>query len=89
MAISNRHLKPTEEQVATLDFKKAVPPEPKRYAQCRNCKHFVYDDSERLGLRGQLLFTKINTRCRLNEIAVQLGTVCKTHEFAYSDRSDR
>lgn len=81
--------KPTADQAAALDFKKAVPPEPKAYAQCRNCKHFVYDDSERLGLRGQLLFVKTNTRCRQHGIAVQLGTVCKTHEFAYANRGDR
>lgn len=81
--------KPTSQQAAELEFRKAVPPEPKRYAQCRNCKHFVYDDSDRMGRRGELLFKKTNLRCRLNSIKVQMGTVCKTHEFAYPDRGDR
>lgn len=81
--------KPTPQQAVDLEFRKAVPPEPKRYAQCRNCKHLVYDDGDRMDLRGQLVFIKENTRCRLHGIAVRLGTVCKTHEFAYPDRGDR
>lgn len=77
------------ELVARIGLKKAMPPEPKRYAQCRNCKSFVYDDSERLGLSGKLLFIKQNTRCNTHHVAVQLGMVCDDHAFAYADRSDR
>lgn len=74
---------------AAAGFRKAVPPEPKRYAQCRNCKHFVYDHSDYCNAKGELAFRKINPRCRTLSIAVTLGSVCDGHDFAYADRSDR
>ena len=70
-------------------IRKAVPPEPKRYAQCRNCKHFVYDDSEYCGSRGDLRFKQVNLRCNVHKIAVLKSSVCDAHEFAYANRGDR
>ncbi len=71
-------------------LRKAVPPEPKRYAQCRNCKHLVYDDHFYMPLGGgSERSRKVNMRCRVNGIKVSLGTVCDGHEFDYADRSDR
>ncbi|MGJ7611801.1 MULTISPECIES: hypothetical protein [unclassified Variovorax] len=85
----NPNIDAPADKSAPSGFRKAVPPEPKRYAQCRNCKHFVYDDSDYCGSKGQLAFRKINLRCRQLQIKVQMGTVCDEHQFANHDRSDR
>lgn len=77
------------DQRKAAGIRAAVPPEPKRYAQCRNCKNFVYDDNEYLGLKGDLRFRKSNLRCRVHLVSVSMGTVCDAHEFAYTNRSDR
>lgn len=83
------YVRPSPERAAQIGFVKAVPPEPKRYAQCRNCKHFVYDDSEYADSRGRDASRKVNLRCKEHQIMVSMGTVCLKHEFAYSDRGDR
>ena len=74
---------------AQIGFRQALPPEPKRFAQCRNCKGIVYDTDERLSLKGKLVFLRLNVRCQQHGVPVRLGTVCDSHEFAYADRSDR
>lgn len=74
---------------AEIGFRKAVPPEPKRFAQCRNCKHIAYDSDDRCNLKGELTLRRVNLRCSQHRVPVRLGTVCDTHEFAYSDRADR
>lgn len=81
----------TSQALAEIDFRKATPPEPARYAQCRNCKHIGYDSDDRIGLHGRLIFRRVNLRCRGNavRVPVKLGTVCNKHEFAYADRGDR
>lgn len=74
---------------ANANFRKAVPPEPKRYAQCRNCRFFTYDADDYCDVRGQVRFRKAKPRCVMLGIAVTLGSVCDGHEFAHRDRSDR
>ena len=82
--------KPDASQAAAIGFRKAVPPEPKRYPQCRNCKHIVYDDEFYMPLGGGgERSRRTNLRCRQHAIAVLLSCVCDAHEFAYRDRSDR
>lgn len=83
--------RPDAAKTIAINLRKAVPPEPKRYAQCRNCKHMVYDDEFYMPLngRGGERSRKKNIRCRAHDIAVPLGSVCDAHEFAYSNRSDR
>ncbi|MGK2897820.1 MAG: hypothetical protein ACSLE9_03930 [Burkholderiaceae bacterium] len=83
--------KPDDLQAAAIGYAKAVPPEPKLYPQCRNCKHLIYDDHFYMALSGKggERSKKVNLRCRLHEIAVNLGCVCSGHQFAYADRSDR
>lgn len=83
------YVRPSAERAAQIGFAKAVPPEPKRYAQCRNCKHFNYDDSEYMGASGRELSRQVNFRCRLHKIIVLKSCVCAAHEFAYPDRGDR
>lgn len=72
-----------------LGIRQAVPPEPTRYAQCRNCKSFVYDDSDYCSAKGELRFRKVNLRCRVHQVAVSMSAVCAAHEFAYADRGGR
>ena len=79
----------TREQAAAVGLTKAVPPEPKRYAQCRNCRSFTYDADDYMNARGQTAFRKTNPRCTRHKIAVLKSSVCPAHEFAHSDRSDR
>lgn len=92
--MSNYHMpdgyvRPAAAVAAELGFCQAVPPEPKRYAQCRNCRHFSYDDSEYCNAKGALASRRVNLRCTRHKIVVQMGTVCATHEFARADRGDR
>lgn len=82
-------VKATPELAAAIGLRKAVPPEPARYAQCRNCKSFVYDTEEYLNLRGSMCFKKANPRCSKHGIKVLNSSVCTTHEFAYANRGDR
>lgn len=81
--------RPTPAQAAAIGLTKAVPPEPKRYAQCRNCKHYTYDADDYMSARGKTEFRKSNPRCTLHKIAVLKSSVCPAHQFAHSDRSDR
>lgn len=81
--------KPDDSQVKSIGFRKAVPPEPTRYAQCRNCKFFAYDDEFYMSRRGGDASRKTNLRCKQHNVAVQMSTVCDSHKFAYTDRSDR
>jgi len=82
--------KPHTELAQAIGFRKAVPPEPKRYAQCRNCKHLTYDTSEFMNFRtNKESWRRKNQRCTLHNILVLSSSVCDAHEFAYSDRSDR
>lgn len=83
------YVRPAAAMAAVLGFQQAVPPDPKRYAQCRNCKHFRYDDSEYCNAKGALATRRVNLRCSQHKIMVQMGTVCAAHEFAYSHRGDR
>lgn len=80
---------PSDEQTSAITFRRAVPPEPKRYAQCRNCKHFGYDASEYCNSKGAYATRRVNLRCTQHRIVVQMGTVCDGHAFANADRSDR
>lgn len=82
-------VKPSPEQAAAIGLRKAVPPEPKRYAQCRNCKHYTYDADDYMDAKGRTAFRKSNPQCVLHKIAVLKSSVCPAHEFAHSDRSDR
>lgn len=76
-------------QAVAVNFRKAVPPEPKIYAQCRNCVHLVYDSDDRCSSRGELLLRKVNLRCKPGGFKVVLGAVCDQHNFAYESRGDR
>lgn len=69
-------------------FRKAVPPEPKQFAQCRNCVHFVYDSEDRMNRRGEVTFGRSNLRCRQFSFPVNLGTVCNSHAFKHALRRD-
>jgi len=82
--------KPDAATAETIGFRKAVPPEPARYAQCRNCKHVVYDVSEFMNFRtNKESWRRKNNRCGLHRILVLASSVCDAHEFAYKDRGDR
>lgn len=83
------YAKPAQEQAQALGFCKAIPPEPKRYAQCRNCSQFRYDSSEYMDAKGREAWRRINLRCTLHKIVVQMGTVCLKHAYANADRGDR
>lgn len=83
------YARPTNQRATEVGFRQAEPPEPKRYAQCRNCKQFRYDDSEYCNAKGNLASRRVNLRCSVHKIVVQMGTVCDAHEFANADRSDR
>lgn len=83
------YTKPTKQTASELGFRSAVPPVPKRYAQCRNCRHFRYDDSEYCNSKGELASRRVNLRCDYYKLVVQMGTVCAGHEFANADRGDR
>lgn len=75
---------------AIIGIRRAVPPEPKRYAQCRNCRHVVYDDEFYMPLRGgPERSRKRNIRCRAHNLEVSLGSVCDAHIAAYKDLGDR
>lgn len=73
---------------ALAGFRKAVPPEPKVYAQCRNCTHLVYDSDDRTNSRGELTLRRVNLRCKEFKFPVQMGTVCNKHEFRYPAGGD-
>lgn len=81
--------RPTADEAAAIGLVKAVPPEQKRYPQCRNCKSYTYDADDYMNLRGQLALRKSNPRCTRHNIAVLKSSVCPAHEFAHKDRSDR
>ena len=81
--------KPTKTQADAAGFRKAVPPEPTKFAQCRNCKNFRYDDSDYMTLKGDMAFRKTNLRCAVHQFSVSMGTVCESHEFQYANRGDR
>lgn len=81
--------RPTPIEIEASGFKKAVPPEPKIYPQCRNCKSFAYDSDDRTNSRGELTLRRIHLRCSSHQFSVQMGTVCSNHAFAYAHQGDK
>lgn len=81
--------RPTPAQAKAQGFTKAVPPEPKRYPQCRNCASLVYDSADYMDMRGKECWRRENLRCSIHKFAVQMGTVCSSHTYYRPDRSDR
>lgn len=73
----------------SVGFKKAVPPEPKIYAMCRNCCYFVYDSDDRTNFRGELTLRRVNLRCSTHKFKVRMETVCDSHSFQYTNRGDK
>lgn len=72
-----------------IGYRKAVPPEPKAYPQCRNCASFAYDHDDYMNAKGQVAFRKSNTRCALHGLGTTAGYVCDSHAFARADRSNK
>lgn len=54
---------------------------------CRNCKHFTYDASDRIGARGPIV-EKIAKRCTLNDWNTTSNVLCDLHDFRHADRRD-
>jgi hypothetical protein len=54
---------------------------------CKNCKHFTYDASERMGMRGDYI-EKMGKRCTSLAINVTSNLVCDLHEFRHVDHRD-
>lgn len=54
---------------------------------CRNCKNFIYDASDRMGMRGPIV-EKIAKRCVANACKVTSNLLCDLHSFCYADKRD-
>ncbi|OFJ46407.1 hypothetical protein BA896_021885 [Janthinobacterium lividum] len=56
-------------------------------AACRNCKHFSYDASDRMGAKGPIV-EKVGKFCTLNKFKTTSNVVCDGHEFRHADHRD-
>lgn len=54
---------------------------------CKNCKHFTYTASDRMGASGYYE-EKIGKRCTLNDWKTTSNTLCDLHEFRHHDHRD-